>query len=174
MTRVRSLAAAAEICCAAALISGCNTFPGAKAAGERLEVDAFVTFTAPLQVPWVAGREAWAACDGEGAFSKLWLPAYFVGFTFAEAGLSALHTLDIVAAPIHVIAGNGPPGIYRGCEFPLQRTAPLASRATGELALYGVAGAGGAAIGYWFATTYVPGIFSFFTGSGSGGILTGG
>lgn len=146
-----------------ALLSSCGTFEGTKAAAERLKVDAFVTFTSPIQIPWVAAREAWAACDGEHGSSRLLLPVYFVGYFVTETGLSALHAIDLAASPIHLIAGNGPPGIYRGCEFPLRREKYLISRETGELALYGVAGVGGAAITYWFVTAYIPNIFDTFT-----------
>ena len=149
---------------AAALLQGCEASPGVAAAGDRFVVDGFVTFTSPLQVPWVAGREAWDACDGEEKASKLLLPAYFVGYLVAETGLATLHAIDLAATPIHLVAGNGPPGIYRRCEFPLERQAPLASRATGELALYGIAGVGGVVIAYWFGTVYVPALARHLTG----------
>jgi len=159
--RAASLAAALA---ASALLQGCESFPGAAAAGQRAKVDAFVAVTSPVQVPWVAGREAWEACDGEGKSSKLLLPAYFVGFFVAHTGLAVAHTFDLVVTPIHLVAGNGPAGIYRGCEFPLERQAPLASRATGELALYGAAGVGGVLIAYWFTTYYVPALARHLTG----------
>ncbi len=161
MRRGASLAAALV---AGALQQGCES-PGAAAAGERAKVDAFVTFTSPVQIPWVAGREAWEACDGEGKASKLLLPACFVGYFAAHTCYAVLHAADLVATPIHLVAGNGPAGIYRGCEFPLVREAPLASRQTGELALYGAAGIGGVLIAYWFTTYYVPALARHLTGS---------
>jgi len=146
------------------LLQGCAAFPGAAAAGERAKIDAFVAVTSPIQVPWVAGREAWDACDGEGKSSKLLLPAYFVGYLLAHTGLAVAHTADLVVTPIHLIAGNGPAGVYRGCEFPLERQAPLASRATGELALYGAASVSSVLIAYWFTTYYVPALARHLTG----------
>jgi len=150
---------------ACALACGCSAFPDARATGERLKIDGFVAVTSPIQVPWVAARESWEACSGEGKSSKLLLPAYFVGYTLAHTGLALFHTLDLFAAPIHLFAGNGPAGVYRGCEMPLERVKPLFSRATGELALYDVAGTGGAVITYWFFVIYIPEAFSFFTGA---------
>lgn len=150
---------------ACAFLNGCETFPGAREAGRRLTVDGYVLVTSPIQVPWVAAKESWEACSGEAGSSKLLLPLYFVGYTVAHTGLAVLHTLDLVAAPIHVVAGNGPAGIYRGCEMPLVRQKPLFSPETGELALYDVAGTGGAVITYWFVFIYLPEAFSFFTGA---------
>ena len=150
---------------ACALLPGCSAFPGAKVAGERLKVDGYVFVTSPIQVPWVAARESWQACSGEEGSSKLLLPVYFVGYTLAHTGLATLHTLDLLAAPIHVVAGNGPAGIYRGCEMPLVRQKPLASAETGELALYDVAGTGGAVLTWWFFFIYIPEAFSFWTGA---------
>lgn len=162
MKRGASLAAALV---AAALLSGCESTPGTAAAGQRAKVDAFVALTSPVQVPWVAGREAWEACDGEGGASKLLLPFCFVGYLVAHTGIAVLHAADLVVTPIHLVAGNGPPGIYRGCEFPLVRETSLASRKTGELALYGAAGIGGVFIAYWFTTYYVPALARHLTGS---------
>lgn len=150
---------------ASALLVGCDAFPGASVAGERLKVDGYVALTSPIQVPWVAARESWQACSGEEGSSKLLLPAYFLGYTLAHTGLAVAHTLDLFAAPIHVVAGNGPAGIYRGCEMPLVREKPLASAETGELALYDVAGTGGALLTYWFVFIYIPEAFSFWTGA---------
>lgn len=168
MSPVRRLAAAALLGAA-----GCSAFPHAADSGRRMAQDGFVVLTAPVQVPWVAAREAWAACPGGEGRSRLWLPVWFVGCACGEAVLGVLHAADLLAAPIHLCAGNGPAPIYRGCEFPLQRNVNFFSAPTGELALYGVAGTGGAAVAWWFGTTYVPGIFRFFTGHGSG-LLTGG
>jgi hypothetical protein len=156
---------------AAGLLSGCSAFPGARAAAGRMQLDAFVTLTAPLQVPWLAARAAWAEGAADSGAANLLLPIRLLGHCFAEAATCALHTLDLAAAPIHLVAGNGPAPIYAGCALPLERREPFASRATGELALYDVAGVGGAAIAWWFGTTYVPGIFRFFTGTG--GLLAG-
>jgi hypothetical protein len=161
--RRRSPAPALLLACA--LFVGCDAFPGASVAGERLKVDGYVAITSPINVPWVAARESWQACSGDEGSSKLLLPCYFVGYTLAHTGLAVAHTLDLFAAPIHVVAGNGPAGIYRGCEMPLVRQKPLASAETGELALYDVAGTGGAVLTYWFVFIYIPEAFSLITGA---------
>ena len=158
----------ARVLLAGALLSAasaCSAFPDAGATGERLKIDGFVLLTSPIGVPWVAAVESWSACSGDDGHSKLLLPVCFVGYTLAHTGLAVLHTLDLVAAPIHLVAGNGPAGIYRGCELPLVRDKPLASSATGELALYGVAGTGGVLIAYWFVAIYIPEAFSLITGA---------
>jgi hypothetical protein len=158
----------ARVLLASALLSAasaCSAFPDAAATGQRLKVDGFVLLTSPIGVPWVAATESWGACSGDEGHTKLLLPVFFVGYTLAHTGLAVLHTLDLVAAPIHLVAGNGPAAIYRGCELPLVREKPLVSSATGELALYGVAGTGGALIAYWFVAIYIPEAFSFWTGA---------
>jgi len=143
--------------------AGCSAFPGAADAGRRLLADGFVSLTAPLQVPAMAARDAWAACAGEEGSSKALLPAWFVAFAFEHAGLCALHLVDLTAAPIHLVAGNRPPRIYRPWSLPMERDRDgVLGHEAGELALYGVAGVGGAAIAWWFGTSYVPHVFRWF------------
>jgi hypothetical protein len=149
---------------AAWLAAGCATLPGTADAGRRALEDGLVAVMAPVQVPALAAVEAWEAGRGGGALSQLLLPARFVGFCFSEAGLCALHALDLAASPIHLVAGNGPAGIYRLDRFPMERATPALSSDSGELALYGVGGAAGAAIAYWFGAYYVPHLFHWFTG----------
>lgn len=157
MTRAAALAVAT-------LAAGCTAFPGAAQAGRRALEDGFVSLTAPVQVPVMAAREAWAAGGGEDGRSRFWLPLDFVGCCFVEAGLCALHALDLVATPVHVVVGNGPAGIYRTDVFPMERQRPAFGEETGELALYGIGSVAGAAIAWWFGSHYVPHLFRWFTG----------
>lgn len=151
---------------ALAASAGCSAFPDAGATGRRVLVDGFVTLTSPVQAPAMAGRDAWDDCGGGPAAKRLLLPVYFVGRLCQHTGLCALHTVDLVAAPIHLFVGNGPPKIYVPYELPMrwQPDAKVGSEA-GQLALYGVAGIGGAVIAWWFATIYVPHLFHWFAGS---------
>jgi hypothetical protein len=154
---------AAALAAAVLLAPGCTAFPGAANGGRRALVDGFVSITAPVQVVWMAGRDAWQHCSGEEGSSKLLLPVWFVAHSFEHAGISALHFLDLFASPIHVVAGNGPPRIYEPYEWPMPRVeeAPYGAE-VGELALYGAAGVGGAIVAYWFATIYIPNLVSWF------------
>jgi hypothetical protein len=109
----------------------------------------------------MAAREAWLASGGSSGRSRAWLPLDFAGRALLHAGLCALHLLDLPAAPIHLVAGEGPPEVYEPFDFPMElhAGADLADEA-GELALYGIAGSGGAAISWWLGSVYLPGIFS--------------
>jgi hypothetical protein len=113
-------------------------------------------------VPLVAGREAWEWSGAEGR-SRAWLPVAFVGGFVVHAGVAALHLLDVAATPIHFVAGNGPAEVYDGFDLPLARSQEPFGPEVGELALWGSAGAGGAAIAWWFGTSYVPHLFRWFT-----------
>ncbi len=57
---------------------GCTLFPAPVESARRLGQDLYVVVTAPLQVPWVAARDAWA-WTGEEERSRGWLPIVFVG-----------------------------------------------------------------------------------------------
>jgi hypothetical protein len=151
------------IAAAASVGAGCSSIDVA-ATSERLGQDLFVVATSPLQLPWVAARDAWQWTTATPDRSPAWLPVAFVGNAMVHAGLAALHALDLVAAPIHLVAGNGPAEVYAGFDLPhVDAAAPLGP-AAGELALWGAAGVGGAAIAWWFGSHYVPGLFELFAG----------
>ena len=156
-------AALAALLAQGLIAPGCTTFAGAADAGRRALVDGYVAITAPIQVPAMAGRDAWNACSGEDGASKAWLPVFFVGYALQHAGLSALHLIDLAASPIHLVVGNPPPRIYVPYELPMPRYEDASlGKETGELALYGVAGVGGAIVAWYFATIYLPHIFRWF------------
>lgn len=146
---------------ALSVVAGCAAFPAPGNSADRLGQDLFVTATAPIQVPWLAARDAWEWSVGPEQ-SGAWLPVAFVGGLLLHGGLATLHALDLVATPIHFIAGNGPAEVYAGCELPLERGVAPLGPAAGELALYGAAGVGGVAIAWWFGGTYVPHLFARF------------
>jgi hypothetical protein len=139
-------------------------FPAPGASARRLGQDLWVVVTSPLQLPLVAGRESWEWCGEEGR-SRLWVPFVFVGELVIHGGLAALHGVDIVATPVHFIAGNGPAEVYDGFGLPLERTDAPLGPAAGVLLLWGAAGTAGAVIAWWFGSTYVPHLFHWFTGS---------
>ena len=142
--------------------SGCTAVDFA-ATGERLGQDLFVVATSPLQVPCVAARDAWE-WTAEPDRSRAWLPIAFVGAVAVHGGLAALHALDVVAAPIHLVAGNGKADVYAGFDLPHVDAPAALGPAAGELALWGAAGVGGAAIAWWFGSSYVPHLFEVFGG----------
>ncbi|MBM4015395.1 MAG: hypothetical protein FJ293_10595 [Planctomycetes bacterium] len=147
---------------AALAVPGCAAVDVA-ATGERVGQDLFVVATSPLQVPWVAARDAWEWTAAPER-SRAWLPLAFLGGVVVHGGLAALHALDVVAAPIHLVAGNGKAQVYAGFDLPhVDAPAPLGP-AAGELALWGAAGAGGAVIAWWFGASYVPNLFAVFGG----------
>ncbi len=148
---------------AALAFQGCAAFPAPAESARRLGQDLFVVVTAPLQVPWVAARDAWNFTDGPD-HSRGWVPLLFVGDCVLQTGLAAFHLIDVAATPLHFVAGNGPAAVYDGFSLPHQPAdAPLAP-AAGEMLLWGAAGAGGVVIGWWFGGTYVPHVFRFFAG----------
>jgi hypothetical protein len=116
-----------------------------------------------VQIPLIAGRDAWRACSGEEGSTKLLLPVWFVVYSFEHAGLGALHLVDLAASPIHVIVGNPPAPIYEPWTFPLREIAPEGTlgKETGHLALYGIAGVGGAVIAWWYTTIFIPHLFAW-------------
>jgi hypothetical protein len=156
--------AAGALAATCLLGAGCSAFPGAADAGRRALHDTYVTFTAPVQVPCMAAVEAWAACSGEEGSPKVLVPVYFVGYALLEAGLCAMHTIDLTAAPIHLVVGNGPSPIYDTKPFPMERRTAAWSGDTGELGLYDVGGVAGAVVAYWFGTQYFPHIFHWVLG----------
>jgi len=163
--RPRRTALVTALAVASLPLAGCSAFPGAADAGERVLVDGFVALTSPVQVPVMAARDAWNDCGSEHAAMMLLLPVFFVGRACEHVGLAAMHAVDLVAAPIHVCVGNGPPKIYVPYELPMAwyPDAKLGSEA-GELALYDAAGVGGLVIAWWFTTIYVPHLFHWFAG----------
>lgn len=144
-------------------LAGCALFPAPGASARRLGHDLFVVASSPLQVPLVAARDAWE-WSGAPERSRAWLPVAFVGGVLVHGGLAVLHLADVAATPIHFVAGNGPAPTYDGFALPHRDAPEPLAPAAGELALYGVAGVGGAAIAWWFGGTYVPHLFRFFTG----------
>lgn len=143
------------------LLPGCAACPAPAASCERLGQDLFVVATSPLQVPWIAARDAWE-WSGRPDHSRGWLPVAFVGGVLLQTGLMALHAVDVAATPLHFVAGNGPAAVFDGCALPLERTAEPLGPAAGELALWGAAGVGGVVVGWWFGHTYVPHLFARF------------
>ncbi|MBL8840379.1 MAG: hypothetical protein JNL90_02495 [Planctomycetes bacterium] len=161
--RGRSGALAAAALAVASSAPGCMLFPAPAESARRLGQDLFVVVTAPLQVPWVAARDAWAWTDSPDR-SRAWVPLFFVGDLVLQSGLAALHAVDAAVAPLHFVAGNGPAGVYEGFALPHQPAATPLAPAAGEMLLWGAAGAGGAVVAWWFGGTYVPHLFRFFTG----------
>jgi hypothetical protein len=143
-------------------LPGCAAFPGADSGLARVEADAFVVFTSPVQVPAMAGRDAYEMVDGPW-LSVLSLPVTFPLQFLRHTGLTALHLLDLTAAPLHFLSDAGEPEIYRRDVFPMvvDEDAPVA-REAGEMALWGAAMWGGIAVSYWLIVDFVPALFSLF------------
>lgn len=141
-------------------LSSCTTSADVHNGVDRFLVDGYVTLTSPIEVPAMAGRDAWNAIADGGPMAKLALPFVFVGYVGLHTGICALHTLDLVATPIHMIVGNGRPKVYEPYELPMPfvKDAPIGQEA-GELALYGVGTTGGLLVAYWYFFIHAPGFF---------------
>jgi len=100
------------------LLVGCSS-PRVQTAGPRIGRDAYVTFTSPVNVPWMSARDAIEIFPEKGA-SILAFPLTFPLYLVEHTLLTAVHAVDLAIFPVHFFNEWEPLDIYDTDDFPME------------------------------------------------------